>query len=131
MAAQRVAVNGATRMPLIKYADVELVCLTTGDGSIDAMRTLIARELGRLAARGEATERLRETLRVYLASGCHAGRTGEVLGVHPNTVRYRVRHAEGMLGRIVEERRVHIELALRALHTFGDGLLPEVPTLER
>lgn len=125
LAAQRVAITGVKGGGLIRYSDVELVCLTTGDGSVDAMRALIARELGPLADRGESSARLRETLRVYLASGCNAGQAGEEIGVHPNTIRYRVRQAEESLGHLIEERRVHIELALRSLHALGDDLLPE------
>ncbi|MET8427894.1 helix-turn-helix domain-containing protein [Nocardia sp. NPDC004860] len=131
VAAQRVSATGVRGGSLTRYSDVELVCLTTGDGSIDAMRALIARELGPLAVRGDSAARLRETVRVYLADGCNAARAGEELGVHPNTVRYRVRHAEEVLGHLIDERRVHIELALRALHAFGDSLLTEERPTDR
>lgn len=131
VAAQRVAVTGAKSVALIKYSEVEIVCLTTGDGGIDAMRTLIARELGPLARRNTSSARLRESLRVFLSSGCNAGRAGTVLGVHPNTVRNHVRQAEEVLGHLVEDRRIHIELALLALHAFGEDLLPESGATER
>lgn len=131
LAAMRVATTGTAGLSLTRYSDIELVCLTTGDGNLDAMRALIARELRPLAQRDESAARARETLRVFLANGSNAGRAGEDLGVHPNTVRYRVRQAEEMLGHAIEDRRVHIELALRALHAFGDDLLPDHSPTDR
>jgi DNA-binding PucR family transcriptional regulator len=71
---------------------------------------------------------LRDTVRVFLAKGCNAASAGAELGVHENTVRYRIRQAEQLLGHVLEERRVHVELALRSLHAIGDHLLPDEPT---
>ncbi|MCU1643009.1 MAG: hypothetical protein JWN03_3284 [Nocardia sp.] len=126
LAAQRVAAGGVA---LVRYADVELVCLTTGDGSMDAMRALITRELGALANRRDSNTRLRDTVRVFLINGCNAASAGKELGIHENTVRYRVRQAEQLLGHVLEERRVHIELALRSLHAMGDRILPDEQAL--
>ncbi len=41
------------------------------------------------------------------------------LSVHPNTVRYRVRQAEEVLGYRVAERRADVEVALRHLAVYG------------
>lgn len=41
------------------------------------------------------------------------GRTAERLGVHQNTVIYRVQQAKELLGRAPTERRLELEVALR------------------
>ncbi|MHB8692505.1 MAG: PucR family transcriptional regulator [Solirubrobacteraceae bacterium] len=75
-------------------------------------------ELGALTDGGETTERLRETLSVYLEENLSAMRTARRLHVHQNTVVYRVKRAEEILGRGIEQRRLELEVALR----LADGL---------
>jgi DNA-binding PucR family transcriptional regulator len=75
--------------------------------------------LGALAEPDESTERLRDTLRVHLKHGCDATTTGELLRLHPNTVRYRIRQAEKKIGRPFVQRRVQIELALELVTVLG------------
>jgi DNA-binding PucR family transcriptional regulator len=75
-------------------------------------------ELGALAHVSEPTERLRDTLRVYLEENLSAMRTARRLHVHQNTVVYRVKRAEEILGRGIEQRRLELEVALR----LADGL---------
>jgi DNA-binding PucR family transcriptional regulator len=69
-------------------------------------------ELGALTDGNETTERLRETLRVYLEENLSAMRTARRLHVHQNTVVYRVKRAEEILGRGIEQRRLELEVAL-------------------
>jgi DNA-binding PucR family transcriptional regulator len=76
-------------------------------------RRFVARELGDLAAEDKAVARLRDTLRVFLEEGGSFQATALRLGVHKNTVAYRVRRAEELLGRRVRERRLELETALR------------------
>lgn len=102
-----------------RYADVELACLAAGIVGEDGMTALVERELGKLAAPDEAAERLRDTVRLYLEHAGDARAVGEVLNVHPNTVRYRVRQAEQIIGHPVDERRVYLEVALHAVKAFG------------
>ena len=82
--------------------------------SIDTLRfhDFIATELGDLAAGDAAAGRLRATLAAFYAAGSNYRATGDVLGVHHNTVRYRVEQAATRLGRPVSERRLATELAL-------------------
>ena len=47
----------------------------------------------------------------------------ERLGCHKNTVQYRIRRAEEVLGRSVRERRVDLELALQAARWLGSAVL--------
>jgi hypothetical protein len=87
----------------------------------------LARELARerLAPLAElpkaVRERLVETLATWLAE---QGRTQEVakrLDVHPQTVRYRIRHLRKLFGTVLDEpdRRFELELTLRAARATG------------
>jgi hypothetical protein len=93
------------------YPDVALEALLVDDP--DAARRFAAGELGPLAATDDATLRLASTLAVFLEEGGSFVRAGRRLGVHPNTVAYRVRRAESLLGRPVAERQLELRLALR------------------
>ena len=68
-----------------------------------------------------STARLRDTLRLYLEHAGDARAVGDILNLHPNTVRYRVRQAEQLLGHSVDHRRVYLELALHVVSAFGPG----------
>ncbi|MFE6922015.1 PucR family transcriptional regulator [Nocardia sp. NPDC057663] len=123
-AAQRIATSACHAATVTAYQDVDLVCLLTGDGNIDSVRALVERELGRLADRSEPVARLRDTVREFLYARGSINATANLLGVHPNTIRYRLQQAERRMGHPIERRRVHIELALRCLEIYGDELLP-------
>lgn len=104
---------------ILCFQDVEIACLTAGILGADARAAFVRRELAGLAASDDSTDRLRDTLRVYLKNGSDAGATGELLKLHPNTVRYRIRQAEKLLGHPIQQRRVHIELALEIIGVLG------------
>lgn len=110
VAALRIANDQSPR--IIRFSDIEIACLATGILGPEARVSFVRRELGELAVAGEATERLRSTLRVYLKQGGDASLAGELLRLHPNTVRYRIRQAEKKIGHPIGQRRVQIELAL-------------------
>jgi len=93
------------------YPDLALEALLTEDP--DAARRFAARELGPLAARDTATIRFASTVAVFLEEGSSFVRSGRRLGVHANTVAYRVRRAESLLGRPVTERQLELRVALR------------------
>ena len=117
------AVADRCEQPVLRYTDVELACLAAGILCADGRTAFVCRELGGLVCADDATQRLRHTLRVYLKQGCDALATGELLQVHANTVRYRVRQAEQRLGHGVHQRRVQLELALEIGSVLG---LPEI-----
>ncbi|MFE3546538.1 PucR family transcriptional regulator [Nocardia sp. NPDC059177] len=118
-AAQTIAMRRPDGPAVTHYDDVELACLAAGLAGADGMWTMVRRELGPLAGADAAAARLRETVRRYLANAGNADTAAELLGVHPNTVRYRIRQAEGLLGHPIDERRVYVELALAVIDTFG------------
>jgi DNA-binding PucR family transcriptional regulator len=78
-------------------------------------------ELGELLDTSDAAARVRGTLRVYLEENLSPARAARRLGIHQNTVVYRVKQAEEMLGCAIDERRLRLEVALR-LSDVIDGL---------
>ncbi|WP_433590696.1 PucR family transcriptional regulator [Nocardia sp. CA-145437] len=108
--------------PVTLYRDVELVSCLAAD--IAALSRMVHRELGGLAARGEATARLRDTALVYLEQGSMA-KAAESLGVHKNTVLYRMQQVEELLPQPLDEHRMPLEVALRVVATLGERVLPD------
>jgi hypothetical protein len=95
---------------ITRYEDVDIVAMC----SVDTLQfhDFIVAELGDLARGDVATRRLRDTLAAFYGANSNYRATGEVLGVHHNTVRYRIEQAATRLGRPVSERRLATELAL-------------------
>ncbi|MBA2513642.1 MAG: helix-turn-helix domain-containing protein [Solirubrobacterales bacterium] len=78
---------------------------------------LAERGLAPLAAvAGPAHDRLAETLRAWLDRPGQVQAVAAVLGVHPQTVRYRLRQLRDLYGLALEdpEQRLALALALRA-----------------
>ncbi len=109
--AQRVArLTGRPAGSVTRYHSVSLRALATVDA--DQAATFVRRELGKLGAADEATRRLAATLRTYLEENGSRGRTAKRLHVHENTVAYRIRQAEELLGRPVDKRTLELRAAL-------------------
>jgi hypothetical protein len=124
--AQRVAMRRARPARVTRFEDVELLSLVSGDD--EAMVALVRRELGPLAADDAASERLRTTLAAVQASGGGSAAAAEALGVHRNTVLYRLRRIDELLGHPAGERRIELEVALLLAEAFPDRvLLPAAP----
>jgi DNA-binding PucR family transcriptional regulator len=110
-AARRVGELMGQRAPtVLPYRSVSLTALLTTDPR-EAAR-FVEVELGRLAGGTSGMGRLRETLTVYLEEKQSPTRTARRLGVHENTVTYRIRQAETVLGCSIDERRLELETAL-------------------
>lgn len=105
----------------LTFRDVGAIALMTSD--LAAARTWVADTLGELATDDEQHERLRETLRVFLSTGGSYTAAAGRLTMHKNSVQYRVRKAEEMLGRPVADRRLDVELALKLCHRLGGAVL--------
>jgi len=89
-------------------------------------RTWVAETLGRLASDGRREEELRRTLRIYSAANCSATATARLMNCHnKNTIHYRIRSAERLLGRTVEDGGLDLSLALLAFRWLGDTVTPE------
>ena len=105
---------------ITRYRDIALRSLATAN--IDQARTFVASELRALASRDDTTRRLAATVRAYLDENGSRGRTAKRLSIHENTVTYRLRKAEELLGRSVEKRTLELRVAL----TLAD-LIAEPP----
>ncbi|MDT0611806.1 helix-turn-helix domain-containing protein [Streptomyces lancefieldiae] len=83
---------------------------------------LAARELAPIEGLPSSRrDRLVETLRVHVSTRAPAEQVGEMLGVHAQTVRYRLRNLDTHLGdRLADpDHRFALEASLRALHLLG------------
>jgi hypothetical protein len=118
--ARTVALAAGGGAPAVTLFDeVGAVSLLCAD--LDAATAWVRRVLGPLADPGPSRARLRETLRVFLATGGSNTATAGRLGVHPNTVKYRVRRAREARGRPIGDDRLDVELALLACAWLGVG----------
>ena len=104
------------------FDEVGAVALLCAD--LDGATAWVRRVLGPLGDDDPTRARLRETLRVWLASGGSNAATATQLGVHPNTVKYRVRRAKEIRGRAIATDRLDVELALMACAWLGAGRRP-------
>lgn len=117
------ALLGDARPAVTSYARIELVSLLTND--LPRARAFVAGQLGRLSATDETAERLRETVLAFLISGGSPTRVAEKLFVHKNTVAERIKKAEEMLGRGINESPVELGAALTLAVTLGDAVLAD------
>lgn len=118
MHARRVA-SLVERRPgtVTSYDGIALAALATEN--LDHATAFVARELGSLAGTDDTTVRLAATLRVFLEEGKSPVRTARRLGIHQNTVVYRVKQAAELLGRDPDVRSVETQVALALLRVVG------------
>ncbi|MBO2455221.1 helix-turn-helix domain-containing protein [Actinomadura barringtoniae] len=105
--------------PLSCFADVRVASLLTADA--EQARWFAEETLGGLSGLAGADDRvaeLRETLRVYLACGRSPQVAAGLLHVARNTVTYRVKRAEELLGRPLSGDLLELRLALEIVRTL-------------
>lgn len=95
--------------------------------NIDDMRTWVWGILGPLAVDDESSARLRETVQIFLGTGCSYTATASAQILHKNTVQYRIRKAEEILGYSVQQGHIDLEVALLAVEYLGSTLLRTSP----
>lgn len=105
----------------LTFREVGVAALMATD--LDATRQWVVDTLARLATDDEQHERLRDTLRVFLAAGGSYTAAASQLMMHKNSVQYRVRKAEETLGSPVADNRLDVELALKLCHWLGSAVL--------
>ncbi|GHG08710.1 helix-turn-helix domain-containing protein [Streptomyces zaomyceticus] len=106
--------------PLVRCEDHLTTLWLLSDTALVAQ--LAQRELAPLdELSGTRRDRLIETLRVHISTRAPAEQVGEMLGVHAQTVRYRLRNLDSHFGdRLLDpDHRFALEAALRALHLGG------------
>lgn len=105
--------GGRHQRRLVRYDAVVVHSLLVAD--LPRARRFIEQELGPLAATDDATSRVRATVTALMEEGGRTTTAAKRLGIHQNTVSYRVRQAERLLGHPLAERRFEVEVALRLL----------------
>jgi hypothetical protein len=110
--AKRVA-SLAERAPsgCISFGSVALDSLLTHD--LEEARRFVNSEIGPLMEDSDASRRMAATLEVFLQEESSFVRAARRLGIHENTVAYRVRRAEELLGRRASDRQLELRAALR------------------
>ncbi|MFJ4850160.1 PucR family transcriptional regulator [Streptomyces sp. NPDC088733] len=119
--AQELATTARSACRFTAYDRVAPIALMCGD--VDALGAWVRGVLGPLAADDEHASRLRETLRVFLATGCSHTATAARQILHKNTVQYRIRKAEEAMGHTVQEGRTDLDVALLAVEHLGAVVL--------
>jgi DNA-binding PucR family transcriptional regulator len=120
--ARRVAELTGRQAPWVtRHADVALVDLLSRD--LPAARALVASELGALAARDPASQRLRATLLAVVAPQGGIASAAQALGVHRNTVLQRMRRAEELRGASALVRPAELHAALVLAEALPDAVL--------
>ncbi|MCX5045112.1 helix-turn-helix domain-containing protein [Aldersonia sp. NBC_00410] len=117
LAAQQMQRQAARSGRVVLYDAVELDFLVSRDA--EAMHAFVQRELAGLLESSANVARLRETLGCYLEAKCSIEAAARELGVHRNTIRYRLDRVEKLLGHSIESRRLELEIALRCATSAG------------
>ncbi|RCW41021.1 DNA-binding PucR family transcriptional regulator [Halopolyspora algeriensis] len=112
---------------LAYYGDDGVVIVAMLARDLSATRRWVGEVLGPLGADTEAAERLRETVRVFLRTGDNYVKTSKELALHRNTVKYRLEKAEKERGRLLEDGRFDLDLALQVCHLLGHVVLKPQP----
>ena len=92
------------------YRDVALAALASTD--LDHAREFVRAELGALGAGDASTVRIAHTVGVYLQEGRSRARTSRRLGLHTNTIAYRLQRGAELLGHSLDERAAEVQVAL-------------------
>ncbi|MGV8872397.1 MAG: PucR family transcriptional regulator [Rhodococcus sp. (in: high G+C Gram-positive bacteria)] len=106
------------------YADPGLAVSSLVGSDLPRAHEWIRSILGHLADNSEAAQRLRDTLRTFFDCRSSHKATALALHLHYNTVKYRVKSAEQMLGHPISENRFDIEQALMLQSWLGSAPVP-------
>lgn len=104
------------------YREVSSLAFLCTD--IPRARAWVAETLGGLAGPGRRERELRRTLRIYSAANRSTTTAARLLNCHKNTVQYRIRSAERLLGHPVEDSGLDLDLALLACRWLGEAVSP-------
>ncbi|MGW9033057.1 PucR family transcriptional regulator [Streptomyces sp. NPDC055722] len=101
-----------------QVAPVALMCKNLPD-----LSAWVGRILGPLAVDDEQCAQLRETLHDFLTTGCNYTATASNEILHKNTVHYRIRKAEKIMGHSVQAGHTDLEVALLAVQYLGSTVM--------
>jgi hypothetical protein len=98
----------------MSFGAVALDSLLTND--LEEAKRFVHYEIGPLMDDSDSSRRLAATLEIFLHEESSFVRAARRLGIHENTVAYRVRRAEELLGRRATDRQLELRAALRLAH---------------
>ncbi|MFE4821919.1 PucR family transcriptional regulator [Streptomyces sp. NPDC056704] len=101
-----------------QVAPVALMCKNLPD-----LRNWVGRILGPLAVDNEQCAQLRATLQDFLTTGCSYTATASNEILHKNTVHYRIRKAEKIMGHSVQAGHADLAVALLAVKYLGSTVM--------
>jgi len=104
---------------VVGFDEVRLAALLSTD--VERARGFVRDELGELAGPQPTMVELRATLRTYLEADQSLVKTAGRLFLHRNTVVYRLRRIEQLLGHSVSERTLEVHAALDLAANLGEG----------
>ncbi|MGY1847196.1 MULTISPECIES: PucR family transcriptional regulator [unclassified Blastococcus] len=122
-AARRVAMASGATTPVTGFGDEGVAITSMLAGDLDSARAWIHEVLGPLAVDNDASQVLRETLRVFYLTGESYTETAEIMRLHRNTVKYRVSRALELRQPAARSHRVDLAVALNACHFLGSAVL--------
>jgi DNA-binding PucR family transcriptional regulator len=113
---------GADARAVFPYREVSSLAFICAD--LPRARAWVAETLGELAAADRRTRELRRTLQVFSAANRSTTAAARLMNCHKNTIQYRIRSAERLLGHRVEDSGLELDLALLACHWLGESVSP-------
>ncbi|MEU3302193.1 helix-turn-helix domain-containing protein [Streptomyces sp. NPDC006678] len=125
MRAQELAAAASPTPQFTDFSAVAPIALMATN--IDDMRAWVWGILGPLVVDDESSARLRETMQIFLSTGCSYTATASAQILHKNTVQYRIRKAEEIMEHPVQKGHTDLEVALRAVQYLGSTLLRTSP----
>ncbi|SIR92686.1 PucR family transcriptional regulator [Williamsia sterculiae] len=114
LSTQRMMARMKTEHTVATFDDVEGILLLTS--SPDHADRFVTHTLGPLAG---AHPELREAVRVYLREQCNASKAANSLFAHRNTLLRRIKHANNLLPRPIEDNALNIGMALEIAYWRG------------
>ncbi|WP_445399520.1 PucR family transcriptional regulator [Streptomyces sp. LE64] len=113
------------RRPVLRFSASAPEAIALAD--VEATRTLIRRQLGRLARPTRQAATARKTLSTYLGCGSNARETARRLHVSSRAVAYRLRQAGDLLPPGTDAGSLETALALRLFESLGavDATVPD------
>lgn len=121
--AKRLALAAGPGAPaVIDFCEVAPVALLTEE--VEDLADFVLRTLNGLAGGGARGSRLRETLLTFLRHNRSYADAADAMGVHRNTVYYRVQRALEFYGRPLGADALDLHLALEVAHWRGTDIFP-------
>lgn len=113
--------TGADAPQIVPFREVAPITLLARD--LELAASWVGDILGPLARDDENSAMLRHTVQVFLSHAGSLKPTADELYVHKNTVTYRLRKAEELMGRSLDYDRLRLELALLACQWLKSAVL--------